>query len=979
MDLWSLMERSRAILRLRAVFLLLILAAFTVHLWAQSADDQDDDEDGYSSLATLTTRYDARGNADVTFYSFADTQNWGAIEAQLEQSLHCPAGSLVHPPPNPDLPRYFKSRSAKEQAEYQKYAERGRRSTLSGECPASMTRTKLLLSTDISLASLAPELKRGGVQKLSLNISYPKSKYFEQTPGIKPRWEPAESDTPRSPATELYSRAHYMVDVGAPSPASIHLAFGLRTRDAIRVSILPVVFLLSPILICLWMRRAAIRDAKTDPTGAWFSYFRVLTWCGNSLLLIWMMGQTIRQGLEVLASYYTAAHTGSAVAISVAIMMLPPWAAFLICILISYKVYVQVLGNTWTRAEFIASQSLSLATYLLPLMCFLAAIAMISVNGQVSMGLFIGVYVTYKACGWLNVKISGTHLVPLTTGELRDHVFALAKKAAVEVRQVFVMPAGKSQMANAFASGNHHVFFTDYLLGRLNRREVSAIAAHEITHIQKNHVTWKTVALVALMLSPQILYGIFSGLVSSLHHSLQLRQAADGAGSAPGLAAAVHFFDRALQFPELILILYTFAVVLYFLHSQYLEHVADTGAVQLTGDPESVITSLLKLGRLNLSPVQWDRATGSLLTHPSTLKRVQRVARVGQVSSERLQQLLVDSANGGSAPENASELTDQFSAATAASQNPVVTASRNYALLAFKKWILRFLYIAPPALVTWTVVHTRTQHKAVIYILGGIGCLVLHLAVAEWQGVWGRKRLRRDFRAHLGAEDIQVDDRAVLVDLSPHSTLRIYALGYTWDTGYLLFAENMLCYVGDQTRFALRPEQVLAIHPGPGTPGWFPDPRIYIDWQLDVASPVQTWNLLPTEPCSFWRISRQARDLCTNLERWKSQPAGYPAASPALRGLSTPAVGEVTSQPVKSVVNLRRFMKVLFFNQVLAIAVCLTLNIPAIWYVCVIDFLALVYAFMPFWFYRDPEVARLVTRESGEELQQDLQGRDLAS
>jgi hypothetical protein len=61
-------------------------------------------------------------------------------------------------------------------------------------------------------------------------------------------------------------------------------------------------------------------------------------------------------------------------------------------------------------------------------MCFLAAMGIISVNGQVSMALFIGAYATYTTCRWLNVKVSGTRLEPLTTGELRDHVFELAKK-----------------------------------------------------------------------------------------------------------------------------------------------------------------------------------------------------------------------------------------------------------------------------------------------------------------------------------------------------------------------------------------------------------------------------------------------------------------------------------------------------------------------------------------------------------------------
>jgi hypothetical protein len=51
----------------------------------------------------------------------------------------------------------------------------------------------------------------------------------------------------------------------------------------------------------------------------------------------------------------------------------------------------------------------------------------------------------------------------------------------------------------------------------------------------------------------------------------------------------------------------------------------------------------------------------------------------------------------------------------------------------------------------------------------------------------------------------------------------------------------------------------------------------------------------------------------------------------------------------------------------------LTLAIPEIWYVCAIDFLALVYSFMPFWFYRDPEVARPAAHAGSEKLQHDLQ------
>src|ERR1700733_12376148 len=142
----GLLGRFCTLASVRVVFLLFIVAIFSMHLWAQPTDDDEDESD--ASFASLTIRYDARGDANVTFYAFGDIQNWGPTQGALERALHCPAGSLVHPPPNPVLPKYLKSRTAKEQAQYGKYAEQMRARTLQGECPAAMARQGLLLSTD---------------------------------------------------------------------------------------------------------------------------------------------------------------------------------------------------------------------------------------------------------------------------------------------------------------------------------------------------------------------------------------------------------------------------------------------------------------------------------------------------------------------------------------------------------------------------------------------------------------------------------------------------------------------------------------------------------------------------------------------------------------------------------------------------------------------------------------------------------------
>jgi Zn-dependent protease with chaperone function len=963
--------------RFRLFLLPLLVTVLTLHVWAQDPDDDDDGNGSNGNFANLTLRYDERGKAEATFHSYGDVQNWNGIEAQLERALHCPAGSLTNPPPDPKLPKYVASRSAKEQARYREYAEKTRKSTLEGECQAGMTRTGLLLSTDIPLQALTNELKRASVTKLWASIAFPASKYWEATPGIQRPWDP-ESDKPRTVCNAQYCETTYLLDTSAPSPAQIHLAFGLRNRDAVRAAILPALFLLSPIVICLWMSRAALRDAKTDPTGAWFSYYRVLVWCGNCLVLIWMMGQTIRQGVEVIASYYTSGHTAGAVALQVGIMMLPPWLAFFICILLSYRVYRQVRGETWTRREFFVNQFLGIAAQFLPLACLLAAIGMISVNGQASVGLFAGVYISYVVCKWLQVKYSGLHIEPLTRGELRDRVFEIAKKAAVEVREVFIVPSGKSQMANAFASRNHMVMFTDYLLSRLNKREVSAIAAHEIAHIQRRHPAWKMGAFLVLIFSSQILYGILSSMVGFLRHGLQVRQAAEGANAAAGLSAVVRYADQVLAFPELILILFALSLFLYHLHSQHLEYVADAGSVQFTGDPEAMITSLLKLSQLNQTPVQWDRATESFLTHPSTLKRVQRIARIGQVAPDRLQQILTDYANNA-AQQCAGEswaATEQFDIARPG--DTVVTLQSVAGELAFRKWTLRLSLFAPTTLIAWAVMHYHVQHKAAVYGLGGLLCLALYVAIEEWQGTWFRESLKRRFVARLTADGIDADvSAAKLVALSPHAVPRLYVLGLTWDTGFLFMCKDRLCYVGDQIRFALKTDQVVALRLGPGSPDCLPQPRVYVDWQCNSEAPAQTWNLLPLEPGAIWPSKKQSVEFHAKLEHWKSLHAEYPDVSTVLSALGSPAAGEVTSHRIKKVINFGRFVKVALFNLVLAVIVCIILNVPAVWFVCLVSLLAVVCSFVPFWFYKERDEGNdAATSAKNLRVQEDLQSVD---
>src|SRR5207249_9657587 len=106
-----------------------------------------------------------------------------------------------------------------------------------------------------------------------------------------------------------------------------------------------------------------------------------------------------------------------------------------------------------------------------------------------------------------------------TRGELRDRVFTLASKAGVSISQIFVLPTGKSQVANAYASGNRVVMFTDYLLQHLTKHEVEGVAAHEIAHIQLGHVKKRALTFYAALILPGFLSGFVPGFRSEEHTS----------------------------------------------------------------------------------------------------------------------------------------------------------------------------------------------------------------------------------------------------------------------------------------------------------------------------------------------------------------------------------------------------------------------------------------------------------------------------
>jgi heat shock protein HtpX len=182
---------------------------------------------------------------------------------------------------------------------------------------------------------------------------------------------------------------------------------------------------------------------------------------------------------------------------------------------------------------------------------------------------------------------------------------------------------------NAFASGVNEKQFTVTvtrgLIETLNEAEVEAVLAHELTHIRNGDVKLMVVAVVVA--------GVLSFLSEIAFRSVRFsgsssRRSSNGDGAkGAGMAILVGLLIMAVAG--------ILAAVIRFSLSRSREYLADAGAVELTKNPDAMISALLKIsGRADIEGVPSgvmdmciendpDDMADIFSTHPSISKRVQ--------------------------------------------------------------------------------------------------------------------------------------------------------------------------------------------------------------------------------------------------------------------------------------------------------------------------------------------------------------------
>jgi Zn-dependent protease with chaperone function len=944
---WSV----NALFRKRWLALLIVLAAAAA---CCAQDDDDDvaagDPDGFNKIATLSLNFDKEGTVEANLGLPDAPPSWDGVQRTLAQALHCPGAridnSLGFPSSFTALPDSWTSA---QRERYRASMAKIQQRVLAGSCTAVLARREGVLEGDFDFGPLGAQLAQTGIETLNLHVSIPRSAYHEYTRIALARGF-------RRSDMHLAYEIPLQGNTQSASLTRLHLAYGFRRSDVERAFCILAGFLLLPLGVTLWMRRGALAAGLTDPIASRFRFFRTLNFLLTGSMLLWITSglgsrQILRDWIEQLRI-----PGWEAVAADVLILVGPSFAVYFFCIAASYPVYAQVRSGGWNRREYLAHQLAVLGAWVVPLMLALAAMEILQEHIEVAISLLIFGLVMLQVLLQLKLRVTKSYPQAVTTGELRDRILALAARMGVKVSRIFVLPAGKGQIANAYAAKNKTVIFTDYLLEHLSKREVDATAAHELAHLRHKHPGKRGLAFMAAIFLPAyfpLISNLFSVLIAFPFGLL---------ASAAGVKFQVQFFQALEwfeQWSQRDFVLIMLGLTGFYFLSRRFENQADETAVRVAGDPEAQITGLLKISRLNFMPIRWGKTSEGWLTHPSTVKRAERIAALGGLAPERLQQILQQYEAEIGSSEVATAAEDRYAIPAAGDAERLRAAARDGLMKKLRAWVLLAVHVLPLTAFSLLILHLQLEGwpAAAAYAAGVAITAVLVILGGVYLGSMGRAGRKRRLLQRFANEHLPVGREGdVLVGFAPEAYPRIYGTDYHWDQGFLVFAQDRLQFVGEQTRFALSAAEVESIVLGPGGPSWWKFERIYVRWKESVSGRSGVFNLYLLEPGSTWKVRAEVRALCRRLQAWHQQPQQQPTVRPEFANLQAPNLGAVSCLSPRKLGSAQVTLRLL--GKLLFLALCAGILLHAeIWYLCGGVFVLRLFQSIPYWRYRDKHPA----------------------
>ena len=143
---------------------------------------------------------------------------------------------------------------------------------------------------------------------------------------------------------------------------------------------------------------------------------------------------------------------------------------------------------------------------------------------------------------------------------------------------------GSERLRDGNGGGRYAITLTRGLTETLDAAEIEAVLAHELTHIRNEDVR--------VMVIAEIVTGVISFVAELAFRGMRMRTQTGSRESRRSRGRAISAVMIALA---LIAVAWLFSQVIRFALSRSREYLADAGAVELTKNPDAMISALLKI------------------------------------------------------------------------------------------------------------------------------------------------------------------------------------------------------------------------------------------------------------------------------------------------------------------------------------------------------------------------------------------------
>jgi heat shock protein HtpX len=210
----------------------------------------------------------------------------------------------------------------------------------------------------------------------------------------------------------------------------------------------------------------------------------------------------------------------------------------------------------------------------------------------VTIGTVVWIGIAYKFHQSMIDALTGGHEV---TRQEEPRIYNLLENMCIS--RGVTMPKLKimeSPALNAFATGlnekQYSITVTTGLIDRLDDAELEAVLGHELTHIRNGDVRMLVIAVImagVISFFAEMVFRVF--FQSGFRFGRGSRSSSDSGKGAGGIVIAIIIAVALMALAWLLSIVIRFAL------SRQREYLADAGAVELTKNPDAMITALRKI------------------------------------------------------------------------------------------------------------------------------------------------------------------------------------------------------------------------------------------------------------------------------------------------------------------------------------------------------------------------------------------------